>query len=249
MARGPLIVSELDPKHGTCSLTIETSDDMWVLRRLIRKGDVLVTWSSRVVKQEDEYSRPDKGERVRVTIALEVDSVRLDSSIERLRVRGSIREASDESVSKSGSHSASLTPGHFVTIRKRDWTALDTKLVSSAGESSRRFVLVAVDRREAGVGVLTGSHLSVVATVESGVGGKMWDEASSQPFMKKLSDLLRQEAKEGDTVVVSGPGHTKNRLANQVSAGPGHPATVRVIEGFDLAGSDGVRALVRFTGF
>jgi protein pelota len=244
-----LIVSHLDPKHGTCSLTIESADDLWMLRRLIRKGDILVTRSSRVLKQEDEFSRPDKGERVKVTIALEVEGVKLDSSIERLRVRGTIREASDDTVSKSGSHSASVTPGHSVTIRKRDWTPLDTKLVRSSGETSRRFVLVAIDRREAGVGLLTGSHLAVVATVESGVGGKMWDEASSQPFMKKVVEVVKQEAKEGDEVVVAGPGLTKSRLANQISAGRKQSASVKVVEGFDLAGSDGIRALVRFPGF
>ena len=53
-------------------------------------------------ERKDEYSRPDKGERVKVTIALSVEEVHLDSSIERIRVRGTIVEASDESVTKGG---------------------------------------------------------------------------------------------------------------------------------------------------
>ena len=61
-----MIINELSAKHGHCSLTIESAEDLWTLRRLIDKGDVLVTRSSRVVKKEDEYSRPDKGERVRL---------------------------------------------------------------------------------------------------------------------------------------------------------------------------------------
>jgi len=104
-----LIVTQFNPKHGSCSLTIESSEDLWTLRRLIAKGDVLVTRSSRVVKREDEFSRPDKGERVKVTIALSVEEVHLDSSIERLRVRGTITETSDESINRAGTHSVTLS--------------------------------------------------------------------------------------------------------------------------------------------
>ena len=142
-----MIINELSAKHGHCSLTIESAEDLWTLRRLIDKGDVLVTRSSRVVKKEDEYSRPDKGERVKITIALSVEEVHLDSSIERIRVKGTIVEASDESVTKAGSHSVTLSPGHSLTLRKKEWTALDTRLVRPSMDSSKRFVLVAADRR------------------------------------------------------------------------------------------------------
>jgi protein pelota len=106
-----LIVSKFIPKQGTCSLVVEFPDDLWTLRRLISPGDTVVTKSSRVSKREDEFSRPDRGERVKVTIALLVEAAFLDSSVGRLRIRGRITESSDESVSTSGMHSVSITPG------------------------------------------------------------------------------------------------------------------------------------------
>ena len=81
-----MIVSSFIPKQGICSLLVESPDDLWILRRLISPGDTVVTKSSRVSKREDEYSRPDRGERVKVTIALVVESVSLDSGVGRLRV-------------------------------------------------------------------------------------------------------------------------------------------------------------------
>ena len=57
------------PKQGICALVVEFPDDLWTLRRLISPGDTVVTKSSRVSKREDEFSRPDRGERVKVTIA------------------------------------------------------------------------------------------------------------------------------------------------------------------------------------
>ncbi len=243
-----MIVTGFDPKHGRCSFTIESAEDLWTLRRIMAQGDVLVTRSSRVVKQEDEYSRPDKGERVKVTIALAVEEVHLDSSIERLRVRGSIVETSDESVSKAGSHSVTISPGQSLTLKKERWGRLETKLVHSSKESSKRFVLVAVDRREAGVGTLSGSHLAVVTTVESGLGGKMSEEKSSGPYFGKLASVVSQTFKEGDEVVVAGPGNTKNAVGNLL-ARELKSKSVRILEGFDMTGSDGIRALVKSVPF
>jgi protein pelota len=243
-----LILNEFNPKHGHCTLTIESAEDLWTLRRLIAKGDVVVTRSSRVVKKEDEYSRPDKGERVKVTIALAVEEVHLDSSIERIRLRGTIVEASDESVTKAGSHSVTLSPGHSLTLRKREWAPLDIRLVRPPRKTASRFVLVAADRREAGIGTLSGSHLAYDTSVESGLGGKMGEEQSPKPYISKVSEVVAQLSREGDHVVVAGPGNFKNGIANQIRERlKSHP--VSVIEGLDLTGADGVRAMIKVQSF
>jgi protein pelota len=243
-----MIVTEFNPTHGRCSVTIESAEDLWTLRRLISKGDVLVTRSSRVVKREDEFSRPDKGERVKVTIALLVAEVHLDSSIERLRVRGSIVEASDESITKAGSHAVTVSPGHSLTLRKERWSDLDRRLIRPPKGASKRFIIVAADRREAGIGALSGSHLSTLTTVESGLGGKMSEEQSSRPFISKVVTVVGQSLHEGDEVVVAGPGNFKSSLANQIrESAKGHG--VSVLEGLDLTGSDGVRALIKTPAF
>jgi protein pelota len=242
-----LNVTEFDVKHKRCSLTIENADDLWTLRRLISKGDTIVTRSSRVVKKEEEYSRPDKGERVKVTIAMTVDDVHLDSSLERLKVRGTIKEASDETVTKAGSHSVNLTPGHSLTLVKDDWTPLDVSLVRRR-EDTKRYVIVAVDRTEAGVGRLAGTHLSIVSSIESGLGGKMSEEQSSRPYVNKVADLVAQTVGGEDEVVVAGPGNFKNLVTNQIRERL-KGRTVTMIEGFELTGADGVRALVRAEAF
>ena len=243
-----MIVKEFNPKHGRCSLTIESAEDLWTLRRLIAKGDVLVTRSSRVVKKEDEYARPDKGERLKVTLALSVEDVHLDSSIERIRVKGTIVEASDETVTKVGSHSVTLSPGHSLTLRKKEWTPLDVHLLRPPGGLTKRFLLVAVDRREAGLGVLSGSHLSVVTTLESGLGGKMGEELSPRPYVTKVTDAVAQIHQAGDQIVMAGPGNFKNSVANQVRERL-KGAEVTTIDGLDLTGGDGVRALVKTQSF
>lgn len=182
-------------------------------------------------------------------MALEVEELHLDSSVERIRVRGKIREASDESVSKAGAHSVSLTPGRSLTLRKDRWDSTDIRLVKSSKQSGMRFLIVVIDRREAGLGTLTSSHLAVVTTVESGVGGKQSQEQSVQPFLKKVFELVKDTWREGDTIVVAGPGHTKLSLANLIASDHLLSKKVTIVEGYDLVGSDGIRGMVKFPGF
>lgn len=243
-----MIVNELNPKHGLCSLTVESAEDLWTVRRLIAKGDVLVTRSSRVVKREDEFARPDKGERVKITLSLSVEEVHLDSSIERLRVKGTIIEASEESVTKTGSHSVTLSPGHSFTLRKRSWSPADTRLVRPQQGSSGRFIMIAADRREAGVGTLSGSHLAVATTVESGLGGKQGEEQSPRPYIAKVVDIIAQLSHEGERIAVGGPGNFKNSIINQIRERV-KGATVSTVEGLDLTGADGVRAMIKTQSF
>jgi protein pelota len=247
-----LIVSEFIPKQGICRLTVESPDDLWTLRRLLAPGDVVVTKSSRVSKREGDYARPDKGERIKVTIALNVEGITLDSSVGRVRIRGKIIEASDDSVTKAGSHSLLISPGQELTIRKEDWTPADTRILNSSTVSERRFLLVAIDRREAGVGLLTGSHLTIVSTVESGASGKgrsNQKEVDMQPFFRKVLELLKATWREGDVAVVAGPGNTKFTMENVLRKDADLRKNEVLVEGFDLSGSDGVRALVKSEGF
>lgn len=244
-----MIVSKLIPKQGICALVVESPDDLWTLRRLIVPGDTVVTKSSRISKKEDEFSRPDRGERVKVTIALRVEGAFLDSSVGRLRIRGRITEASDDSVSTSGSHSVSITPGYGLTLRKEKWDPVYTTILDSARETRVRFLIVAIDRREAGVGLLSGTHLTVLSTIDSGASGKQGQEADADPFLRKVVGVLKNSWREGDVVVVAGPGHTKMALSNKVLADPDLRKNQVLVEGFDLAGSDGVRGLLKFEGF
>jgi protein pelota len=244
-----LIVSKFIPKQGICALVVEFPDDLWTLRRLISPGDTVVTKSSRVSKKEDEFSRPDRGERVKVTIALRVEGAFLDSSVGRLRIRGRITESSDEAVSTSGSHSVSITPGFGLTLKKEHWAPVHTDILNSAKRTGGRFLLVAMDRREAGVGLLSGSHLTILSTIDSGASGKGGAEVDTEPYLRKIVGVLRNDWREDDVVVIAGPGHTKMALANRVAADPDLRKKSMMVDGFDLAGADGVRGLLKSEGF
>jgi stalled ribosome rescue protein Dom34 len=67
--------------------------------------------------------------------------------------------------------------------------------------------------------------------------------------LKKIVDGLRNSWREGDKVVIAGPGNTKLALATKVASEPDLGGNYVVVEGFDLAGADGVRGLIKFDAF
>ncbi|MGH9919037.1 MAG: hypothetical protein ACRD6W_09240, partial [Nitrososphaerales archaeon] len=102
------------------------------------------------------------------------------------------------------------------------------------------------------IGLLTGSHLAVVTTVESGASGKGGagtKEVDMQPYFRKVLETLKATWREKDVVVVAGPGNTKLAMENLLRKDTDLAKGLALVEGFDLSGSDGVRALVKSEGF
>jgi protein pelota len=104
-----LIVKKID--DNSVALIPEESDDLFTLRRIIQSGDRMVGDTTRAIKQEKDFSRPDRGERVKIRIALDVEKISLDDTVDRLRVQGTIAESDSESVKKGSHHSLILKIG------------------------------------------------------------------------------------------------------------------------------------------
>ena len=81
-----MITKTLD--DNTVSFIAEDSDDLLTIRRLIKEGNKIIGETTRVIKQEKEYSRPDKGERIKIRLAIEVEKISLDEVLDRIRVGG-----------------------------------------------------------------------------------------------------------------------------------------------------------------
>ena len=113
-----MIVHRLVPRDGLVVLTPEDAEDLWVIRRIVSAGDLVSGETKRVVKEVGDYVRPDKGERISVSITLRVERVSLDSALERLRVLGEIVSTSNELVSKGVSHSLAVTPMKKIGLKK-----------------------------------------------------------------------------------------------------------------------------------
>ena len=241
-----MIIHKLNLKKGFIALTPEDEDDLWALRRVIERGDLLTTFTTRSIKRQGEFIRPDKGERIPVRITLEVEKTSIDSSLSRLRVFGRIVDASNESVKRGAHHSLLITPEKRIELQKAVFSDLHINILKKAYSSEPSFLIVAVDRREAAIGRVKGAHLKIITTIESFAGGKAYSEGSiTQTYYNKVVEALKASAKEDETIYIVGPGPTKNALANLLKNAGKIGKRVGVVEGVDVAGEDGVRMALK----
>ncbi len=241
------MIHKFNQKKGFIALTPEDEDDLWALRRVVEQGDLLTTYTTRSIKKQGEYIRPDKGERIPVRITLEVEKTRIDSGLSRLRVFGRIFDASDESVKKGSHHSLLITPDKKIELQKHKFSNLHLNILKDAYISEQSFLIIAVDRREAAVARVKGTHLKILTNIESHAAGKAYQEGTAtQTYYQKILEALKNSVREGETIYIVGPGTTKNALANVIKeVDKKMGSKIMVVEGVDVAGEDGARMALK----
>lgn len=226
---------------NSISLIPEESDDLLILRRIIKTGDRIVGTTSRVIKQDKEYSRPDRGDRVKIRIALDVEKISLDNVLDRLRVTGKIAESDNESVPHGSHHSFLIKVNEGFNLIKKRWEEIEKKLIHSK-EQKFGFLLIALDTSDCGIGRLKGTHLELTPNIYSGASGKQYkSNFNIEKFFDIIQRVIFSSLKEGDTIIIFGPGETKKKFSNYIQkTSVGQKHKIQVIEGIDSGGEDGI---------
>lgn len=221
--------------------TPQDADDILSLRRVIQPGDTIYGRTTWVIKRDREYARPDRGERVHVTMAISADRISLDHALDTIRVTGVIVHSDHEAVPHGGRHSVMVGIGDTVTIQKGRWTRTQRHILRNRTHTG--FVLAAIDRNECGLARLYGTHITQYPPVRSGWGGKRYAVPYDiKSYMDAAGRAILDIQAKGDHIVIFGPGTTKNRLVNHiVSCG----RQARMVEGVDSGGDDGIRLFAR----
>ncbi|MEM3709461.1 MAG: mRNA surveillance protein Pelota, partial [Nitrososphaerales archaeon] len=247
-----MIIHKFIKNKGIVHLTLEDADDLWCLKRIIEPGDLVSGETTRVIKHEGFYSRPDKGERVKVRVTISVESAKFDSSLERLRISGKILEISNDITAKGSFHSIIATPNYTLYLKKDHWKDLDQRILSESVKKSERFIIVAMDMREAGIGAIKGTHLQIISTIESGLMGKHYDlkEKPLTLYYDQVAQIIISAYEPSTRIFLSGPGHIKNSFANfLLKIKSDLKDNLRIIDGIDVTGEDGIYMILRSPQF
>ena len=232
--------------EGTVSVIPEEADDLLTLRRVIKAEDRIGGSTTRVLKQERDFARPDRGERIRIRIALNVEKVSLDNVLDRLRVGGTIIESNNESVSHGSHHSLLIQIGEGITIRKKKWSPVEKRLINTNSERSG-FVLVAIDISDCGIARLRGTHLQIMPNLYSGSSGKRYKTSFKiEGFFGEVIKAISSVIEGGDSMIIFGPGETRKKFGNYLQKTPvGQKHAFQIVEGIDSGGEDGIYTFTR----
>ncbi len=227
--------------ENSISFIPEESDDLLTLRRIIKKGDRIVGDTKRVIKQDKDFSRPDKGERVKIRIALDVEKISLDDVFDKLRVQGTIVESSNEEVSHGSHHSILIKIQESFKLIKKQWTHVEKKLIKSKNQNLA-FLLIAIDTEYCGIGRLKGTHLEILPNIYSGSSGKRYKtNFNIEKFFENIQKAISSSLNTGAIVIMFGPGETKKKFSNYLDKKQhGKKNKIQVIDGIDSGGEDGI---------
>ena len=239
-----MISKRLD--ENTVSFIAEETDDLLIIRRLLKKGDKIVGETTRVIKQEKEYSRPDKGERIKIRLAIEIEKISLDDVLDRIRVGGMITESNNDAVPHGSHHSFIVKMNEPFNLVKKKWTAIEKKLAKKK-QHGETFVLVAIDTGDCGIGKLKGTHLHLLPNMYSGSSGKRYkSNFKIEKFFDDVTKALSTVIQKDDMVIIFGPGETRKKFGNFLSKTTlGQKIQIKVVEGIDSGGEDGIHIFTK----
>ena len=243
-----------DSKHSEKSKAIsaEDLDDLFTLRRIIEINDTIITDTTRSIKQKSEFSRPDKGERVKIRILLRIEAIKFDGTVDRIRIGGTILNSDNQLVPKGVHHSISIKVDDMIILEKKQWKKIQADILKNSGNDTI-YLLISIDTQEAAIALVTGTHVKILPNIYSGQSGKRFQgsrmiNANIESFFEEILLGIKSVTNLHDQkqmLILFGPGETKRRFFNFLAKEFNEKITV--LEGIDVAGEDGIFVSLRST--
>ena len=204
-----------DLKKGIVKLIPENMDDLWHLYHIIDKGDLVKALTFRTAEQKGDKIRIKKAEKKPMVLTIRVEDVEFHNFSDRLRIHGIIEEGPQDLGSH---HTINLKVGDYkeVTIIKEEWKPLHLQRLDEALKSRGKndIIAVSLDDEEACIAVIRNSGIQIIAEIESGKSGKLYESKDREKeYFAKIIDVIRNLA-EDLPILISGPGFTKERLVS-----------------------------------
>jgi protein pelota len=213
-------ITEKNLQKGFVKVVPDSLDDLWHLYNVIYKGDEVYAYTSRVIKCEQEYSRPKSGERVSVFLGVTVESVSWDKFLGKLRVHGIICHAPDI-IPTSAHHTFNISLNQPLTIVKKNWPKHALDRLKRASQTEKPLLVLAID--DEGFAIAETKQYGVEIKVEERVKlpGKLEAEKRSafmkDYFSRALDSLSQLWASNHDLIVIVGVGFVKTDFAKYVA--------------------------------
>jgi protein pelota len=219
-----LKIIDMNMKKGIVKLVPESLDDLWHLYNLIYRGDEVYARTTRLVKPDEEYGRPKKGERVSVFLGVRVEKVVWDRTLNRLRVHGAICQAPEDIVGRGSHHTLNIAVNTPLTLVKKEWEEHHLDRLKRASEAaSKPIIVVSIDDEEYCVAFFRQFGVEIKVEERVKLPRKMEAEKRGQAVKKYFRRVLKAlkehwGAAENPPIVVIGVGFLKNEFVKYLEA-------------------------------
>lgn len=199
-----------DRRAGAIKLQVQNLDDLWHLSNLVEEGDRVRATTLRREERRTDKIRPERGEKVRVTLTLVVEKVEFHTFADRLRIQGVIEEGP---MDLGSHHTVNVGVGDAVEVVK-EWRDPHLRRIQEAVEATEQplVTLLALDDEAGLVAQMHQYGIREVAEIKAGGGGKRYEtEPTKEAYFAALLQKVQQvDPTEG--LVILGPGFTREEF-------------------------------------
>ena len=196
--------SSFDLKHNTGKITPENLDDLEVLKKIIKEGDLVTAKTLRAIEIRRGEEKV-KAEKRFYTLTVQVEKINFDTV---LKLAGKIVEGPEE-VSR-GYHTLEIEPETFTTVQHR-WKQWEVDWIKSMQINMENILICILDEREADLYSLRTRYIHLLhLAAESS--GKMYESKREVEYLNNvLKELQRKEGKF-KKIIIAGPGFARDNL-------------------------------------
>jgi len=231
----------LKGREGEIALTVETLDDLWHLKYIIEKGDLVFALTKRKADTSSDKIRPEKVEKIKVRLGIRVEEMEFHKFANRLRIHGPIEHGMDT----GAYHTLNVEIGTNLSIIKERWKNDQLQRIQDAEEASRRpkVVIVAVEEGDADIGFVHHYGIEIYSHIRQSSGKR--ETSLRNEFFKEIVDQLRNAVPEDASIVIAGPGFTKDDFLKYFQAAEPELASKALTEDTAMIGMSGFQEVLR----
>jgi protein pelota len=199
-----VIKRNLKGREGEIALVPETLDDLWHLKYIIEKGDLVFALTKRKADAAADKPRPEKVEKRTVRLGVRIEELEFHRFSNRLRLHGLIEHGMDA----GHYHTFNAEEGLNLSIIKT-WKKDQLERIDEAEACSKRpkVVIVAIEEGDADIGLVRHYGIEIYSHISQSSG--KGEGTLREVFFQEILDQLVHAASESEAIVVAGPGFTK----------------------------------------
>lgn len=208
-------IYNIDMNKGVLEAQVEDINDLFALWNFLRPGDLVEAITARKVKFEGT------SERKKMKLTIVVEKLAFHEMLETLRIGGRIFRGPENFAPLGAYHTIQLRVGSKVKIMRSDGFSEAEIEVLKEADTLRRLnpiIIIAIERDEATIGVLTGRSLEIFSSVYQHISYKDASDATSlrNAFFKKVLELASEvmsKYRNISGIIIAGPSLTKEEFA------------------------------------
>ena len=197
-------------EEGLVKLEPENLEDLWHIERVLESGDRIRSRSFRRFKAGEG----DAGEKKPINVEIDAEKIEFAKFANRLRVTGPILSGTPEEFVQVGAyHTIDIEPGFAFTLIKKDWKNYQIERLRQAVIETKRpkVAFVVLDDEKAIFATLRGYGVEFEFELEARASKR--DEKFEEKVQQYFGEIFKKIASyEVGTVIVAGPGFTKDNL-------------------------------------